>query len=129
MKKMLIALLIVCLHTPGANLNAQQAVDINTADSQELADRLKGIGPAKATAIVEFRSVNGPFRSIEDLLHVKGIGVKTLEKLRDSIRLGSLETSQKLINDAREGEEQTRLVIRNIIERAKASSLAAPARN
>lgn len=129
MKKMLIALLIVCLHTPGANLNAQQAVDINSADSQELADRLKGIGPAKATAIVEFRSANGPFRSIEDLLQVKGIGVKTLEKLRDSIRLGSPETSQKLINDARQGEEQTRLVIRNIIERAKASSLAAPARN
>jgi competence protein ComEA len=44
-----------------------------------------GVGPKIAAAIVEHRSANGPFRSVEDLLLVKGIGPKKLEALRNSI--------------------------------------------
>lgn len=69
----------------GRTIRAADApVDINTATNGEL-EQLPGIGPKIAAAIVEHRSTNGPFRSIEDLLLVKGIGPKKLEALRNSI--------------------------------------------
>lgn len=63
---------------------AAEPVNINTADAQTLAT-LEGIGEKRAEAIIEYRSKHGPFVSIEDLIKVKGIGVKTLEKNRDSM--------------------------------------------
>lgn len=59
-------------------------LDINRATVQEL-DGLKGIGPAKAKAIVENREKNGRFTSVDDLQRVKGIGSKLLEGMKDSI--------------------------------------------
>ncbi|MCC8986815.1 MAG: helix-hairpin-helix domain-containing protein [Candidatus Contendobacter sp.] len=58
-----------------------QAVDINTASAQQLDKALKGIGPAKAAAIVKYRETNGPFQSVDDLTKVPGIKDKSLEKL------------------------------------------------
>lgn len=58
--------------------------DINRATEAEW-DELPGIGPAKARAIVEDRERNGPFRDIDDLMRVKGIGPKLLERLREAI--------------------------------------------
>lgn len=63
---------------------AAEPVNINTADAQTLAT-LEGIGEKRAEAIIEYRSKHGPFMSIEDLVKVKGIGVKTLEKNRDNM--------------------------------------------
>ena len=63
-------------------------VNINTADAATIARELDGIGPSKAQAIVEFRQQNGPFKSVEDLLKVKGIGARMLEQNRSSIQLG-----------------------------------------
>ena len=60
-------------------------VDINKADAVQLATELKGIGAAKAKAIVDFRKANGPFRSAEELTQVKGIGPRTVEINRDNI--------------------------------------------
>ena len=61
-------------------------VNINTASAQELEQNLKGVGPKKAQAIIEYREANGPFFSAEELINVKGIGPKTLEKnLKDII--------------------------------------------
>lgn len=57
---------------------AAGSVNINSADAQTLAS-LKGIGPAKAAAIVADRDANGPFVSVEDLVRVKGIGEQTVE--------------------------------------------------
>lgn len=62
-------------------------VNVNTADAATLARELQGVGLAKAQAIVAHRDKHGPFRSIDDLGRVKGIGKKTLERNRDSIRL------------------------------------------
>ena len=54
------------------------AVDINNADAEDLADALQGVGLEKAKAIVAWRQKNGQFKQIDDLLKVKGIGEKTL---------------------------------------------------
>lgn len=59
----------------------QQPIDVNTASEDEL-QVVPGIGPAMAQRIISWREQHGPFERIEDLLNVRGIGVKTLEKLR-----------------------------------------------
>ena len=59
-------------------------VHINRADATTL-QTLPGIGPALATRIIEHRTANGPFASIEQLKEVKGIGDKLIDKIRDLI--------------------------------------------
>ena len=61
------------------------AVNINTATKDEL-DVLPGIGPVKAQAIVDYRKANGPFKSVDDLKKVNGIGDATFDKLKGDIR-------------------------------------------
>ena len=61
-------------------LEAARRIDINTADVAAL-ERLPGVGPALAARIVADRQVHGPFRSLEELSRVPGIGPKTLETL------------------------------------------------
>ena len=63
------------------------AVNVNQADAETIAAELKGIGLSKATAIVEHRTKNGPFKTVESLAEVKGIGLKTVEKNRSEILL------------------------------------------
>lgn len=59
---------------------AEARLNINTASAKELAKGMKGIGIKKAEAIVAHREANGPFKSVEDLLKVKGVGPATLQK-------------------------------------------------
>lgn len=59
-------------------------ININTASAHQL-QRLDGIGETTAAAVIEYREKNGSFRSIDELVGVKGIGEKTLEKIRSSI--------------------------------------------
>ena len=63
-----------------------ERIPVNTADVYEL-DRLPGIGPTKAQAIVDYRTEHGPFQSAEQLLEASGIGEATLEGLLDYITL------------------------------------------
>ena len=56
-------------------------------DSVKITDSLPGIGPAMAKRIIEYRSVNGSFRSPEDLKKVKGIGEAKFAKLKDKVSL------------------------------------------
>ncbi len=60
-------------------------VNINTADAETISAELKGIGLAKARAIVEYRKKHGPFRNADDLSLVKGIGERTVELNRSDI--------------------------------------------
>lgn len=64
-----------------------EPVNVNTADPMTIADALKGIGPSKAEAIVAYRDQHGAFRSVEELLDVKGIGEKTIAENREDILL------------------------------------------
>lgn len=59
-------------------------IDINRASAEQL-DGLKGIGPAKAQAIVADREKNGKFGSVDELLRVKGIGEKLLSSMKESV--------------------------------------------
>jgi competence protein ComEA len=74
-------------------------VDINTADAKTIARELKGIGLARAKAIVEYREKNGPFRSADDLSRVKGLGARVIEQNRANIRI---EKPDKAASPARE---------------------------
>ncbi len=67
----------------GINL-AFAAVNINTATKEEL-DGVKSIGPAKAQAIVDYRSKSNPFKSVDDLKNIKGFGDKNLAKLKGEL--------------------------------------------
>jgi competence protein ComEA len=62
-------------------------VNINTADSEALVDGLNGVGPQKALAIVRYRQEHGPFKRVEDLALVEGIGEKTVQQNRSNMTL------------------------------------------
>lgn len=67
---------------------ANPTININTADSEALVDGLTGVGPEKALAIVRYRQSNGPFRQVNDLVQVKGIGEGTVERNRAYMTVG-----------------------------------------
>ena len=64
-----------------------EKLNINTANAEQIATAMTGIGDSKAKAIVEYRKSHGKFKSIQDLENVDGIGVKTVEKNKANITL------------------------------------------
>ena len=64
-------------------------INVNSADAETIATHINGIGPAKAAAIVAFREKNGPFKSVDDLLLIQGIGESTLKNNRDRLTAAS----------------------------------------
>ncbi len=81
LKTLIMALLLAWMIGAGA----AGPVNLNDADAETLAAEIVGIGPAKAAAIIAWREKNGPFRTVDDLLLVQGIGAATLEKNRDRL--------------------------------------------
>ena len=80
-------MLLVCAWTP---LYAADLININTADRAMLTE-LYGIGEVKAQAIIDYRTYNGPFRKVEDIMQVKGIGTVTFAAIKEQITVGSVE--------------------------------------
>jgi len=76
------------VHAAGPDARQESApVDVNSASVEELMS-VPGIGQVVAQRIVEFREKNGPYKSVDDLLKVQGIGEKSLAKLRDRLTVG-----------------------------------------
>lgn len=74
----------------GQGKKAGQKVNVNTADADTIHQALINIGPSKAAAIVAYRKQHGAFKTADQLAQVKGIGLKTIEKNRSYIVLGSV---------------------------------------
>jgi len=68
--------------------SALAAVNVNSAGASEL-EGLPGIGPSKAAAIIDYRTENGDFETLDGLSSVSGIGSKTVDGLRDDASTGS----------------------------------------
>ncbi|MEQ8207891.1 MAG: helix-hairpin-helix domain-containing protein [Woeseia sp.] len=70
-------------------------VNVNTADAETISAALRGIGMTKAQAIVAWRAQNGPFKTADDLVLVKGIGERTVEINRADILLDGSTTKPR----------------------------------
>ncbi|MED5387751.1 MAG: helix-hairpin-helix domain-containing protein [Pseudomonadota bacterium] len=65
-------------------VQAENRINLNTADIHQLQE-IKGVGPKTAEAIIQWRDTQGPFTSVDQLLAIRGIGEKTLAKVRDTL--------------------------------------------
>jgi competence protein ComEA len=61
-------------------------VNVNTADASTLARELQGVGMAKAEAIIAYREKNGPFKTADDLVKVKGLGKRLVDRNKANLR-------------------------------------------
>ena len=67
---------------------ATAVVNLNTATADQL-DSLPGVGAKMAARIIEYRQKNGPFKKVEDLMNVKGIGEKAFLKMKPRLTVGT----------------------------------------
>lgn len=104
--------------------NRESLLDINTATQGQLAEYLPGIGPAKAALIVKFRESNGAFSHIEQLQQVKGIGPKTIEKLRSLVRVGSAANARQSQLKHEQMQNTSKVDFRRVISSANLSAQA-----
>ena len=86
--KNLVAVMVLSLFSIFAI--AADKININTAGVETLDTQLIGVGATKAQAIIKYREEHGPFKSIDDLALVKGIGEKTVGKNRENITVDEL---------------------------------------
>jgi competence protein ComEA len=74
---------------------AAQPVNVNAASAEEIAESLKGVGLSKAEAIVSYRNENGSFKHVDELVNVKGIGIRTIDINREYILLADNELAAR----------------------------------
>jgi len=75
-------------------------VNLNTATSEEL-QQVPGIGPATAEKILQMRKSYGAFKSVDDLLAIRGIGKKRLDKMRKYLTVGKPRTPKNMTPPAK----------------------------
>ncbi len=81
------AFFVILLFAVSFSVYAGELININTADKAAL-ETLSGIGPSKAQAIITYRTQNGPFAKIEDIMNVSGIGTATFNNIKNYITVG-----------------------------------------
>jgi competence protein ComEA len=86
-KQSLLAIALGCAMFLCSGVLLAGPVNINTADAATMARELNGVGLKRAQAIVEYRQKNGPFKSVDELALVKGIGAAAVAKNRELIRI------------------------------------------
>jgi len=79
--------LLTALFLFSASFANAELVNINNADAETIAFHLKGVGEARANAIVAYREQNGLFRSIEEIQNVPGIGEKTFDNIKADLSI------------------------------------------
>jgi competence protein ComEA len=79
-------------------------VNINSASQKQL-EELPGVGPAKAKAIIDYRKKNGPFKSVEDIKKVDGIGEATYEKIKGDLVLSGTTTGVGKPAEKKDGDK------------------------
>lgn len=93
MKNKLLVIVFACITM--FSIGAWAApVNINSADAATIASAIKGVGEKKAQAIVKYRKQHGPFRSVDALANVPGIGEKTVAKNRANLTVGKTAAGQ-----------------------------------
>ena len=117
MKKLL--LILVTLFAFSGLANA--AVNINSATQAQL-ETLKGVGPAKAKEIIEYRKKNGPFKTVDDLEKVKGIGPGILKKIHDDITVSGTTTVKEEKSSAKEMKKDDKAAAKEMKKEEKASA-------
>jgi len=85
--------LFVAMFMAGGLAWAGDAVDINTATAKEL-QKVDGIGAKTAEKIVAYRDEHGAFKNVDELLKIKGIGKKKLEKAGDELTVGDVKDGE-----------------------------------
>jgi competence ComEA-like helix-hairpin-helix protein len=101
MLPVILGVLVICALTAGAEGSQPSGVvNINTASAEEL-QLLPRVGPALAGRIIEFREANGPFRTVDEILAVKGIGESSFEKLEPYIVTSGATTLTEKVRLAR----------------------------
>ncbi|MCH8479361.1 MAG: helix-hairpin-helix domain-containing protein [Wenzhouxiangella sp.] len=86
MIKKTIAAIVLSLALAGLSIADMTRIDINSATVEELT-QLHGVGTAKAEAIVAYREENGPFAHVDELVNVRGIGLRTVDQNRERLSL------------------------------------------
>ena len=76
-------ILVTLLFIPG--LLFAEAININTADKETLMTSIKGVGEKRAEAIIDYREQNGPFKSVDDLAEISGIGQTIVDDNRENL--------------------------------------------
>ena len=84
LKKLWLTLFVGLFFLSSNSIFAADAININTATQAQL-EMLNGVGPATATAIIEYREQTGRFKTIDEITKVKGIGDKKLAQFVDQI--------------------------------------------
>ena len=89
-------------------MNAIAAVNVNTATQAQL-ETLNGIGPAKAKAIIDYRTKNGAFKTVEELDKVPGIGQGVLAKIKADVAVSgetTVKATEKKADDKKAAKEE-----------------------
>ena len=89
---------VVTVNTGTLNNSSVNLININTATLAEL-DTLPNIGPTIAQKIIDYRTVNGPFSFIEDIMNVSGIGPATFESIKNLITVGGSFLRLNVVNN------------------------------
>ncbi len=85
-------LAVIMMLALSLNLTAAEPININSADKQTLM-QVKGIGEKRADAIIAWREKNGPFKAVDQLTEIDGIGPSLVETNKELLTVGS-NTSQ-----------------------------------
>jgi competence protein ComEA len=96
----LLVLVSAIASLPAAGAEGKKVVNINSADASELA-MLPRVGPSVAGRIVDYRKENGPFKKVEDLMLVQGIGEKTFQLLKPYLALAGESTLKEKVHGSR----------------------------